>query len=217
MIRLKLEGLSSFCAIVKFAAGFETLAANGDNMAKLKYDACSDCGMEKSGGSRRYSRCVSCSQRNPERRSAVSNKIKECWEDQKHRKIVGERISISKRQQYENESFRERMRQITKEVMNSDETRIRCSISHGGDGDLERINEAKRKSAWRKSAKRRWSLSVKRRDGLQCRYCSSTNRLHAHHIKPKAQYPEYEFDVDNGITLCESCHLNEHRRLRSEE
>jgi 5-methylcytosine-specific restriction endonuclease McrA len=216
MIRLKLRGPSSFFAIVKFAVRIETLTANGENMAKTRYDACIDCGATKTGGSRRYSRCSICSQRNPERRNSVSNKIKERWQDKSYRDNVCDRISTVKRKRYEDDEFRERMKKIVKATMNTDETRIRCSLSHGGDGDLERINEAKRRLAWRKSARRLWTLSVKRRDGFKCAHCSSTIKLHAHHVKPKAQHPDYEFDIDNGITLCESCHLDEHRRLRSQ-
>jgi hypothetical protein len=54
-----------------------------------------------------------------------------------------------------------------------------------------------------------WSLQVKDRDGL-CLCCSATDNLHAHHILPKAKFPHHALLTDNGITLCEPCHIKEH-------
>jgi len=55
-----------------------------------------------------------------------------------------------------------------------------------------------------------WSEKVKQRDGYKCVLCGKDKRLEAHHIKPTFLYPEFRNDVDNGITLCASCHQNEH-------
>ncbi len=52
-----------------------------------------------------------------------------------------------------------------------------------------------------------WRLLVLHRDGNRCVFCSSTERLEADHIKPRALYPDLQFDVDNGRTLCHSCHV----------
>jgi len=54
-----------------------------------------------------------------------------------------------------------------------------------------------------------WAYFVKLRDEC-CKKCGSTAQLHAHHIKPKAIYPEIAFDVNNGVLLCSSCHAIEH-------
>ena len=60
-----------------------------------------------------------------------------------------------------------------------------------------------------------WRKSVFLRDGYTCQYCQITGgALHAHHIKSFAGYHDFRFDVDNGITLCKSCHKEEHRRLK---
>jgi hypothetical protein len=55
-----------------------------------------------------------------------------------------------------------------------------------------------------------WRFAVWKRDLFCCQHCganqSRSNPLHAHHIKPKAKYPDLIFDVGNGITLCRNCH-----------
>lgn len=60
--------------------------------------------------------------------------------------------------------------------------------------------------------RRRWSLSVMIRDKFKCARCGKGGRLHAHHIKPWASFPDLRFDVSNGETLCVKCHGDEHGR-----
>jgi len=59
-----------------------------------------------------------------------------------------------------------------------------------------------------------WSSAVKNRD-QKCMECGKTEDLHAHHIKHKSSHPELSLDVDNGKTLCYSCHKAEHETNRS--
>lgn len=54
-----------------------------------------------------------------------------------------------------------------------------------------------------------WALKIKRRDTI-CLYCGSTDKLHAHHILSKGKHPEFALFINNGITLCETCHIQEH-------
>lgn len=63
-------------------------------------------------------------------------------------------------------------------------------------------------------AYRSWRGRVLKRDGFRCQQCGSTEDLNVHHIMPFAQYPELRFEVSNGITLCESCHKEHHRKER---
>ncbi|MDY6862929.1 MAG: HNH endonuclease [Thermodesulfobacteriota bacterium] len=55
-----------------------------------------------------------------------------------------------------------------------------------------------------------WRLKVYRRDRFICQVCknksSRKNKLHAHHIFKFSEYLDIRFNVDNGITLCQSCH-----------
>lgn len=56
-----------------------------------------------------------------------------------------------------------------------------------------------------------WARAVISRDNATCQRCGATDiELHAHHIKPYADYPELRWDLDNGETLCCICHWQEH-------
>ena len=51
-----------------------------------------------------------------------------------------------------------------------------------------------------------WSRKVKERDDFKCTECGTTKNLHSHHIIPWKENIEFRFDVNNGITLCGTCH-----------
>lgn len=51
-----------------------------------------------------------------------------------------------------------------------------------------------------------WILKVKERDGSKCVKCGSDKKIHAHHIIPWKEDESKRFDLDNGISLCASCH-----------
>ena len=55
-----------------------------------------------------------------------------------------------------------------------------------------------------------WSRSIKKLDNNMCKICDSTEKLHAHHLFPKALFPEMALDINNGITLCNKCHYRIH-------
>ncbi len=56
----------------------------------------------------------------------------------------------------------------------------------------------------------KWSRLVRVRDVGFCVMCGgifSVWRLNAHHIYPKALYPELAYKLWNGVSLCTGCHL----------
>jgi len=54
---------------------------------------------------------------------------------------------------------------------------------------------------------RYWRSAIYKRDDYTCQQCGVRGgRLEAHHVRQFATHPELRMDVDNGITLCKSCH-----------
>lgn len=52
-----------------------------------------------------------------------------------------------------------------------------------------------------------WRKSVYQRDDYTCQICKKRGgRLEADHIKPFSRFPELRYAIDNGRTLCVSCH-----------
>jgi len=99
------------------------------------------------------------------------------------------------------------------------ETRMKQRLAHlgskgsGWKGGVSPANEIIRQSL----DFRLWRIAVFRRDHFTCQQCGAKRQngqrfiLHAHHIKPFATFTELRFCVDNGIALCESCHIKIHK------
>lgn len=53
-----------------------------------------------------------------------------------------------------------------------------------------------------------WRRKVYNRDKRKCQMpgCDSRYKLQAHHIKKWSTASTLRYEVDNGITLCRSCH-----------
>ena len=65
----------------------------------------------------------------------------------------------------------------------------------------------------RSTAYKKWRNAVLVRDKYRCAKCGTQNRtMHAHHIRPFALFPDERLNIKNGITLCEACHIEEHKR-----
>jgi len=57
-----------------------------------------------------------------------------------------------------------------------------------------------------------WKKLVKERDLHRCQLCNNSPKtVEVHHIKPFAEYPKLRFNPNNGITLCQKCHLKVHK------
>jgi hypothetical protein len=53
-----------------------------------------------------------------------------------------------------------------------------------------------------------WRQTVRRRDKNTCQMpkCKCKKRLQAHHIRKWSSASMLRYDVNNGITLCRTCH-----------
>lgn len=66
-----------------------------------------------------------------------------------------------------------------------------------------------------------WRTEVFKKDSYSCQDCGDRSGkskkvyLHAHHIMDFALYPKYRFIAEFGHTLCDKCHKELHKRLKS--
>lgn len=106
----------------------------------------------------------------------------------------------------------------------SRETRRKISLAQIGRKTSPETIEKMRKAQhiyWKKQlgvgpvknsrALKYWSSEVKHRDNYSCVYCGTQEMLNSHHILCKYKHPELALCLNNGITLCISCHKNEHK------
>lgn len=63
----------------------------------------------------------------------------------------------------------------------------------------------------------RWKAEVFVRDKWKCRKCQSEENICGHHIKPFSTYPDDRLNIENGITLCSTCHNDYHSRFKNTE
>ena len=53
-----------------------------------------------------------------------------------------------------------------------------------------------------------WKNKVFKRDNYTCQCCGKRGgNLNAHHLYNFSEYEDLRYDVENGITFCERCHL----------
>ncbi len=59
---------------------------------------------------------------------------------------------------------------------------------------------------------KQWRMAVLKRDRNRCVDCGKS-ATHVHHIKPRAQLKTLKelYDINNGVTLCNPCHMRRHR------
>lgn len=63
---------------------------------------------------------------------------------------------------------------------------------------------------WKGGTRDWWKRMVLKRDDYTCQRCRMKELLEgfmdADHIEPKSKYPEIQFEISNGQTLCPNCH-----------
>lgn len=108
----------------------------------------------------------------------------------------------------------------------SEETKRRISEANKGKrtgdksynwkGGVTSINDRNRNRIRRTKEYKDWANSVYKRDKHICQMCGlkcGAKNIIAHHIKNFLDYPELRFDINNGITLCRSCHKKIHKEI----
>lgn len=84
-------------------------------------------------------------------------------------------------------------------------------LHHNWKGGITTENEKARKG----NKYKEWQLTIFKRDNYTCQECKKKGGvLHAHHIKSFSGFPLLRYDINNGKTLCFSCHALLHPNLR---
>ncbi|MDF2736653.1 MAG: endonuclease [Nitrososphaeraceae archaeon] len=55
-----------------------------------------------------------------------------------------------------------------------------------------------------------WAREIRMQYNYHCVYCDTTRNLSAHHIFPKSKYKGLKYNLNNGILMCEKCHIQLH-------
>lgn len=90
----------------------------------------------------------------------------------------------------------------------SDEVKMKISKGNTGKrmgSENHKFNPEKKTRRTYRFPHRLWRTKVLDRDGKTCRVCFSKQSLNVNHINPYRNDPE-NLEIENGITLCESCH-----------
>ena len=147
-------------------------------------------------------------------------KMREAWKERRLTFVPpmkGKRMSEESRQKMSESAKKRPSNRIGKK--HTDETRKKISeVTRERTARGENhYNYSHGKSCRNLDGRRRqeytiWRNAVFQRDHYTCQKCEDNKggNLRAHHIKPYAEYPELRYDIDNGITLCHTCHELEH-------
>lgn len=67
-------------------------------------------------------------------------------------------------------------------------------------------NSQKKKRTLQKKADRLWFELLKEKD---CEVCGKPS-VQVHHFFPKGSFSNLRYDLDNGISICQGCHMAHH-------
>ena len=66
------------------------------------------------------------------------------------------------------------------------------------------MNKRRRERIDNQKKLKEWSRRI--RINMTCQVCGSMENLDSHHLLPKERWPEYKFELMNGICVCKKCH-----------
>lgn len=126
------------------------------------------------------------------------NKMKSAWEKRRL-------IPIS-------DEFRDKISKIVKGRKHSEISRLRMSKTMKNHYDIVGRKTPEILIIRCSIENRLWREAVFSRDNWTCQKTGiKGGKLHSHHIKNFAQYPELRFAIDNGITLSKEAHNEFHK------
>lgn len=100
--------------------------------------------------------------------------------------------------------------------INSEETKSKMRASaHRGSNNSQWLGgiSTERNKARNTPEQIQWRKDVQERDNYICQECNLIGcKLHSHHVKSFAKYPELRTVLENGITWCEECHYDWHKK-----
>lgn len=143
-----------------------------------------------------------------------------------------EKISAIWKGKPKSEETKAKLSEAHKGKLVSDETKAKMSIAHKGKihteewkRDTSNAHRGEKNWNWKGGVTpmrvtiRRgldysiWRTSVFIRDNRTCQKCGGKNdTIKAHHMDSFADFPEKRLDIENGITFCDKCHREFHRR-----
>lgn len=97
-----------------------------------------------------------------------------------------------------------------RETQSTMENRIKSSCKQRGIAfeDFEGFATTEQHMARNNTYYKEWVRNVFQRDNYTCQCCGKRGgNLNAHHLYNFAEYEDLRYDVENGITFCEECHL----------
>lgn len=90
------------------------------------------------------------------------------------------------------------------------ENRIKSSCRQRGINieDFEGFSTTEQHMARNNTYYKEWKRKIFERDNYTCQCCGIRGgNLNAHHLYNFSEYKDLRYDINNGITLCEKCHL----------
>jgi len=126
--------------------------------------------------------------------TVAQNDLKECIKNKNNRGWDLERREVETKLYW--------LRDVKKRLYIS---RIELQQLHGQEFHFTREMKEFQKRAFA------WRNQVLLKDNFKCRKCGYGFNLEAHHIYSYKHEPDLRYDLNNGITFCESCHKRFHR------
>jgi hypothetical protein len=156
-------------------------------------------------------------EKNPMKRPEIRKKLSEKLRGRMLSEEVKKKISETVKKLWQNPEYRKKNKTSRGKRFGKEFRKMRSKMWKEGQnpnwkGGITPENEKIRKSLEYII----WRNEVYKRDNWTCRLCGkkcSNKDIVAHHLKLFSEFPELRFSVDNGITLCRSCHLRLHKRI----